>query len=90
MVFLDFRWVEPGALLGQVRRWERDGDPAVRPFEAGVTEGGPQPVTGLEHRRVAKADDHHRRQPTADVDLHADRVGGQADQRGGRQPGEHG
>ena len=58
-------------------------------MEAGVAEGGADAVAGLEHGGVAEPDHGDRGEPAADVDLDAHRVGDQADQRGGRQPGEH-
>jgi len=76
-------------VLGEVGGRQRDGDAAVGPVEAGVAEGGADAVAGLEHGGVAEPDHGHRGEPAADVDLDAHRVGDEADQRGGRQPGEH-
>jgi len=76
-------------VLGEVGGRQRDGDPAVGPVEAGVAEGGADAVARLEHGGVAEAHHGDRGEAAADVDLDADRVGDEADQRGGRQPGEH-
>jgi hypothetical protein len=53
------RQVEPGALLGQVGRGQRHGDAPVWPLVAGVAEGGPEPVAGLQHGRAAEPDHGH-------------------------------
>jgi hypothetical protein len=84
------RQVEAGPVLGQVGGWQRDGHPAVRPVEAGVAEGRADAVAGLQDGGVAEPHHGDRRQAAADVDLDADGVGDEADQRGGRQPGQHG
>jgi hypothetical protein len=83
------RQVEARAVLGEVRGRQRHGDAAVGPVEAGVAEGGTDAVAGLEHGGVAEPHHGDRGEPAADVDLDPHRVGDQADQRGGRQPGEH-
>jgi hypothetical protein len=77
-------------VLGQVGGRQRDGHPAVRPVEAGVAEGRADAVAGLQDGGVAEPHHGDRRQAAADVDLDADGVGDEADQRGGRQPGQHG
>jgi hypothetical protein len=81
--------VEPGSLLGKVGRWEGHGDAAVGPLVAGVAECGPEPVTGLEDGGAAEPDHGDRREAPADVDLDPDRVGGEADQGGRGEPGQH-
>jgi hypothetical protein len=81
--------VEPGALLGQVGRWEGHGDAPVGPLVAGVAERGPQPVARLQDGGAAEPDHGHGGQAPPDVDLDPDRVCGEADQCGRGQPGQH-
>src|SRR6266508_778224 len=87
--YLEIRLLEARTVLGGVGGRQRDGDAAVGPVEAGVAEGGADAVAGLEHGGVAEPDHGDRGEPAADVDLDAHWVGDEADQRGGRQPGEH-
>ena len=81
--------IEPGSLLGQVGRWQGDGDAPVRPLVPGVAERRPEPVAGLQHGRATEPDHGHGGQAAADVDLDPDRVRGEADQGGRGQPGQH-
>ena len=81
--------VEPGTLLGQVGWRQGHGDTPIRPLVSGVAERGAEPVAGLQHRRAAEPDNRHGGQASADVDLDPDGVGGEADQRGRGQAGQH-
>ena len=79
--------IKTGPFLPHVGGRQVDGGAAHGKFESGVRESGGHPIPGFLHRRIREADnDHHCVAPTG-VDLDLDRVGLNAVDGGGTNPG---
>ena len=83
------REVERGAGLAQLRRREVDGDPPRWMDEPGIAERTADPLPCLLERRVGETHDREARQPGRDVHFDADEPALEAEQRGGRDDGQH-
>ncbi len=67
--------VQPGTCLAYLGRGEVGGDSAHREFEAGVDQGGTDPLARLAYGRIGQTDDLETRQAAVDVNLDPNRTG---------------
>ena len=84
------RQVERRARLGPVGRGEVDRDPTGGVLEAGVPDGGPDPLARLRQGGVRQADEARHGEPRGDVHLDADERAGEAVDDGRDEGGQHG
>src|SRR4029079_19139267 len=82
--------VQGGAGLAQPRRGEVHGDPPRWMAEPRVPDGPADALAGLLEGRVREADDREPWQARGDVDLDPDDPAVDADDRRGKQGGQHG
>ena len=83
------RQVESGAVFPDVGGGEVDGDAAEGKGEAGVGQGGPDPLPALAYGAVRQPDGGEGRQAAADVHLDVYRIGVDAEDGGGSDSGKH-
>ena len=81
--------VEAAAALAGARRRQVHRDPLERPVQPARQQRRPDTVARLATRGVGQADDGEAGQTVRDVDLDVDRAAVDAEDRGGRDDGEH-
>ncbi len=82
------RQIEPGGILGQLRRREVNGDAPRRKFESHVIQRSAHSIARFAHFRIRQADDVERRQPRTQVHLDGDFGRVDASERAARYGGD--